>query len=103
MDQTPGCLRVEFHARVVGDVDPDVHVRGAAVVPDERRAFEPPDVPDAVFADVLLGEVGEVAGVEAALLFEALERFVAVGLTVGLDQIAPALARGSHAGRGRGR
>ena len=45
-------LGVERHRRVVGDVDPDVDVRLAAEVPDERRAFQPPVVPLAVVADV---------------------------------------------------
>src|SRR5262245_35046650 len=35
-----------------GDVQPGVNVRRAPEIPDERRALEPPDVPDAVVADV---------------------------------------------------
>src|SRR5712692_4687979 len=40
-------------ARLAGNVDVGVHVRGAAEVPDERRAFEPPDVPDLIRADIM--------------------------------------------------
>ncbi len=37
----------------VGDVDPHMHVRRAAEVPDEGRPLEPPIVPHAIVADVV--------------------------------------------------
>ncbi len=79
-------LGVELYAWVIGDVDPHVDVRCAAVVPHEGRAFDSPDVPDAIFADVVLGVVREVATFEAALGFEALGDFVAIALAVRLDE-----------------
>ena len=79
-------LRVQLHARIIGHVHPHVHVRRAAVVPHERWPFEPPDVPHAVFADVVLGVVRQVAGIEPALRLEALRDFVAIALPVRLDE-----------------
>src|SRR4051794_40974382 len=36
------------------DIHPDVHMRLAAKVPDHRRPFNLPNVPDAVVTDVLV-------------------------------------------------
>src|SRR4029077_6349474 len=45
-------LGVELEARVIGDVHPDVHVRHAAEVPDERGPFDAPHVPFAIVSQV---------------------------------------------------
>src|SRR5262249_19202626 len=79
-------LGVERDRRVVGDVDPDVDVREAAVVPDERRPLQPPVVPLAVLAEVAFLVEGQVALVEAAQLAQAFEGLVLVLLAVRLDQ-----------------
>ena len=46
-------------------------MRAAAEIPDERRPFKHPVVPDAVIADVTLLVEGQTALVEAALFLEA--------------------------------
>src|SRR5436309_3564894 len=56
--------RIERHGRVISHVNPDVHVRMPAEVPDERRAFEPPIVPFAVVADVAVLVEREPAFIE---------------------------------------
>src|SRR2546430_14904293 len=71
-------LGVELHARVVGHVHPDVDVRLAAEVPDERRPLAPPVVPDAVLADVAVLVERQAALVEAAGPLQAGHRLVAV-------------------------
>jgi hypothetical protein len=60
---------------------------GAPRVPDERRALDPPVVPDAVVAEIVGLVEDERAGVEPALRLEAGDRFVPVRLPVGLDQL----------------
>src|SRR5579871_4486797 len=59
-------LRVQLYARVVGDIDPDVNVRAAAEIPDERRPFQSPVVPDAVVADARVLVEGQAAVIQTA-------------------------------------
>ena len=67
-------------------MDPNVDMGLAAEVPDKRRAFEAPVVPDAVVANVPLFVKSQMAGVEASLDFKATQRFVLVRLTERLDE-----------------
>src|SRR5207244_2354771 len=57
-------LIIQLDTRVVGHVDPDVHVGRAAKVPRDGRAFEAPIVPHAVLPDVLILVEREAARVE---------------------------------------
>src|SRR5947209_6416454 len=86
IERAPG-LRVGCHRGRVGYVDPDVNVGRAAEVPDERRSFEPPAVPDLVVAQVAFLVEGQRAPVETALGLQAGGDFIAVRLTIGLDQL----------------
>src|SRR5579863_176424 len=56
------------------DIDVGVDVGGAAEMPDEGRAFEAPDVPDLVFANVGGFVEGQVQLVQAAAFLEDLDR-----------------------------
>ena len=67
-------------------MDPNVDVRCAAKVPDEGGAFQPPDVPDPVVADVLLAVERQRAGIESTLGLEAGDYFVPVGLAIWINQ-----------------
>ena len=64
---------------------------GAAEEPGEGGAFEAPDVPGAVVAEVAFLDEGEAQGVEAAGLLDAdagfLDVVVAEGLEHGLDEL----------------
>src|SRR5579871_1063466 len=85
-------LGVKLEAGVVGDVDPDMHVRDPAKMPDERGPFDSPHVPLAVVAQIErsaalpLAIEGEMAGVEAPLRVEHLHRFGLVGTPVRFDK-----------------
>ena len=57
-----------------------MHVRRAAEVPDERRAFDTPDVPHLVVVEVTLLVERQVQLVEAAG-FNQLHRFVRIGFS----------------------
>lgn len=65
---------------------PAVDVGVAAEEPDHVGAFDLPDVPDAVFADVLVFEEGHVEIVVAAG-FDVLQGLFALGLAEGFQQI----------------
>ena len=68
-----------------------MHVGRTAEVPDERRAFESPVVPHAVFADVPLLVERQVTRVETPLLFQAGNHFIAVALAIRFDKFAQVL------------
>ncbi len=97
-------LRIRLHRRIVGDVDPDVDVRVAAEVPDERRAFQPPVVPDAVVADVavLCRRPASTCRGRPGLSRQASD-FVAVALAVRLDQLLQHLLAPAPSGRSTAR
>ena len=61
-------------------------MRLAAEVPDERRTFQTPVVPDSVFAKVTFLVKGESAGIQTALDFQATRDFVLVGLAERFQQ-----------------
>src|SRR5213082_2428982 len=66
-------------SRLLSHVHPGVHMRRAAEKPKHRRAFDLPDVPHAVVADVFVFVEGHVQVIEA-VFFDQLQRFVGVGL-----------------------
>src|SRR5262249_6308986 len=77
---------IQLHRRIVTDIDPDVYVRLAAEVPDERRTFQPPVVPFFVVAQVAVLVERETAGVEPALLLEAFLTFILILFAIRLDE-----------------
>ena len=60
-------IRIEFDIGCVRHIDPHVHMWGAAEIPDKRRAFESPVVPNAVVAEIALLVKSQAACVQAAL------------------------------------
>jgi len=71
-----GAITRELH-RGSSHVDPHVDVRGAAEVPDEGRAFQPPNVPDAVVAQVLVLVERQRAAFQSAFVLQAGEHLLA--------------------------
>ena len=47
-------LCVRLHARIVGNVDPHMHMGCAPIVPNKRGALQTPIVPNTVFAQILI-------------------------------------------------
>ena len=45
-------MRIQWHIGIVRNIHPDVNVRCAAEVPDERRSFQTPHVPLPVVAKI---------------------------------------------------
>jgi hypothetical protein len=68
-----------------------MNMRIAAEVPDHRRTFDLPHVPDAVLANVLILVKRHVQVLEAVLL-DQLHRFVGVGFAKRREQIGDDLA-----------
>ena len=62
-------------------------VRRAAIVPDERRAFDPPAIPDLVAADVAVAVERQAAGVQAALLCQECLGLLAIALAIRVEQL----------------
>src|SRR5262249_11462982 len=79
-------LGVQRDGWIVGHVDPDVDVRLAPEIPDERRTFQTPVVPFAVVADIAFLVEGQAARIQAALLFHAILHLVLILFAVRLDQ-----------------
>ncbi len=63
-----------------------MYVRSATEIPDERRAFQSPAIPDAVVADVAIAVEGQRASVEPALRLQAIGDFVSIALAIRLDE-----------------
>jgi len=82
-----GSLCVELDLARISDVDPHVHVGIAAVVPHKARPFETPIVPHAVVSDVVVGEIHQVALVQAALSLETLHGFFSVTGAIRFQQL----------------
>src|SRR5580698_4046845 len=55
-------------------------------MPDERRAFESPDIPDLVISQIARLKEGNLASIEAALCLQAAQHLVAARHAIGLDQ-----------------
>lgn len=51
-------LGIRFHFGRIGNVDPDVNVWRAAIMPDEGGSFQSPVIPDAILAQILIAEEG---------------------------------------------
>jgi hypothetical protein len=71
---------------LVRDVDPDVHVRVAAEIPDKGRAFDPPVVPFTFLAQRVFLVEDQVALVEAALLLQTFQHRVLIRRAIRLQQ-----------------
>src|SRR5437667_2365673 len=84
LDQKTAAMSgVQLYRRVVGHVDPDMHVRMAAEVPDEGGPLQPPVVPLAVVADVAVLVKRQAALIQSTLAPQALQRLVLIFLAIG--------------------
>ena len=81
-----GFLRIGFHFVGLGDVDPNMNVRCTTKVPHERWTFESPIVPDAIVADIVIGEERKMTRIDSALRLQALRNFFLVALAEHLGE-----------------
>ena len=79
-------MGIQLDAGCVRHINPNMHVRFAAEIPDERRAFEPPVVPGPVFAKIPFLVESEPTGIETALDFQTASHLVSIRLAERFQQ-----------------
>ncbi len=79
-------IGIQLDVGCVCHINPNMHVRFAAEIPDERWALKTPVVPDAIFAKIPFLVESEPTGIQTALDFQAANHLVPVRLAESFQQ-----------------
>ena len=87
-------MRGHRSSGILGNMDPDMHVRKTAEVPDERRTFDAPVVPLAVVAQIVLLIKCQAAGLQSTHAPQAMANLLLIFTAVRLKETAQNLVDG---------